>query len=910
MLTDLSLLVPSHSLDDFPLHLQGSDAAGVLEAWSALWHPALLAAAGKIPSFLFSGDSLAKSERPLVIVPSASRSYVTDDELSLAVSQGALIVDSGATRENFLARAMQLTELGDGLSESSLSAQTERIADFYALGFTYLQTELLTKRMRYTSHLDEGKFQRAVAAASQAWVANDSDLVKQQLSTAFDCLMQARSQFYPVDAFLIDIVLIAPSTIGTSLRAELANPTPKSVMLSGNTLQEIAEREPETLGLLRTAIENETVGLIVGDLAESEFLLMTHEEIFAELCAAKSIYEKHLGRTPTVFGRRRYGLTPALPQILNQAGFSAAWHVALDDGQFPESDRRKTRWEGLDDSAIDALASPPLDANRPESYISLSEELGNTMDRDFVATLIFARWPGQKLAQHNDLERSTTYSSVLGKFVTIENYFRDTEQPGNHTKFANDQYRPAYLRQAVAKNETAPISRHVRRAQDAATDQTARALATMADLIDPSNAPETPLSAAQHAEVVAAALSKPTASSQPSTTSSVLVINPLNFAQNIGLEASHDPPVPLPVIAEVPAMGFAWINPAEDTAQKSKRPEAPIAEGNVLRNRFCEVTIHPTNGGIKSIYDLRTHGNRLSQQLAIRLPGAGGSTSNAELDAAQYSQMRVDGITVVHSDAVLGRIASHGALLDGSGKKLALFTQTFSLWQHSRTVELEIQITNFVADLTSDPWNSYLACRFAWSETAADLRRSLHGCSVATEAKQILATDFISVSNGKLTTTVLPGGLPYHVRSGPRMLDTLLRVRGETESRFRLGIGIDLPHPWRAAQAIHAKPVVVPGRGEPTAKQGWLFHIAAPNVAATAWSPLIESGRVVGFKVRLLETEGNGGRVAIRSFKPATSAMHTHANDEPRSGLAIDGDAILLDIGAYEWTQVVARWTN
>src|SRR3954469_2889003 len=188
-------------------------------------------------------------------------------------------------------------------------------------------------------------------------------------------------------------------------------------MFSAGTLQEMAERQPETLALLRSVIENETVGLIGGDLAESDLPLMTHEEIFAELCAAKSIYEKHLGRTPTVFGRRRYGLTPALPQILNQAGFTAAWHVALDDGQFPERDRRKTRWEGLDDSAIDALASPPLDANKAESYIRLSEELGNTMDKDFVATLLFVRWPGQKLALHANLERSASFSTVLGKFV-------------------------------------------------------------------------------------------------------------------------------------------------------------------------------------------------------------------------------------------------------------------------------------------------------------------------------------------------------------------------------------------------------------------------------------------------------------------------------------------------------------
>src|SRR5262249_607476 len=151
--------------------------------------------------------------------------------------------------------------------------------------------------------------------------------------------------------------------------------------------------------------------------------------------------------------------------------------------------------------------------------------------------------------------------------------------------------------------------------------------------------------------------------------------------RSIDVEPSHDVAVPCPVIAELPAMGFAWINPLNDPAKDSKRRDVPIAEGNVLRNRFCELTIHPATGGIKSIYDLRTHGNRLSQQLAIRLGSGRESASNSESDAALYTQMLADGIAIVHSDAVLGRIASHGALVDGAGKKLANFTQTFSLWR-------------------------------------------------------------------------------------------------------------------------------------------------------------------------------------------------------------------------------------
>ncbi len=40
------ILLPCHSLEDFPMHHEGADADGLLAAWTALWHPALLAQTG------------------------------------------------------------------------------------------------------------------------------------------------------------------------------------------------------------------------------------------------------------------------------------------------------------------------------------------------------------------------------------------------------------------------------------------------------------------------------------------------------------------------------------------------------------------------------------------------------------------------------------------------------------------------------------------------------------------------------------------------------------------------------------------------------------------------------------------------------------------------------------------------
>jgi hypothetical protein len=92
------------------------------------------------------------------------------------------------------------------------------------------------------------------------------------------------------------------------------------------------------------------------------------------------------------------------------------------------------------------------------------------------------------------------------------------------------------------------------------------------------------------------------------------------------------------------------------------------------------------------------------------------------------------------------------------------------------------------------------------------------------------------------------------------------------------------------------------------ANSGWMYHVDAPNVAATHWSPLVEAGRVVGFRVRLLETEARRGQIRIRCFRPLKSAQRVDLNGAPRGELTIDGEAVVCEIGPYEWIQIDSRW--
>ncbi len=143
-------------------------------------------------------------------------------------------------------------------------------------------------------------------------------------------------------------------------------------------------------------------------------------------------------------------MAPALPQILDKLGFQGALHITLDDGRFPLRAQSKVRWQGDDTSTIDAIARLPRDAAQPQTFLELARRLGEAMDTDHVATIVLAHWPGMASPWYADLRRIARYTAALGRFVTLDEYFKETFAPGEHARFLADEYRSPYLKQAVA----------------------------------------------------------------------------------------------------------------------------------------------------------------------------------------------------------------------------------------------------------------------------------------------------------------------------------------------------------------------------------------------------------------------------------------------------------------------------
>ena len=92
-------------------------------------------------------------------------------------------------------------------------------ADFLALGFCHFQVEMLTRKLRYMSNLDEASLQTAALAAADEALKGDPTASRRHLQTAFDRLHDAREYLYPSEARLLDLTLVAESTLGAPLRA-------------------------------------------------------------------------------------------------------------------------------------------------------------------------------------------------------------------------------------------------------------------------------------------------------------------------------------------------------------------------------------------------------------------------------------------------------------------------------------------------------------------------------------------------------------------------------------------------------------------------------------------------------------------------------------------------------------------
>ena len=934
---ELSILLSCHSLEDFPTYHEGDDAASLLASWTGLWHPFLIHEARGIIKWHRVDDPPEELLDKLIVVPAASADNLQTGYLQRAEDAGARVISRQTCRQEIIRLALEGLEvpvIPQGL-----------IDDFLALGYFYLQIELLTRQMRYASNLDEIHFENTVCEAASFAVAGESQQAEEKIQSAFDLLSTERDHYYSVDAYLVDVNMIAGSTLGEMLREELTDSPPTNLLIPPSLYRELQETAGSA-DLVRQRLADQTLSVMCCEAEDIPNTILPAETVRESLLAGQVAYQQAFGVMPKVYGRKDFGITPNHPQWLKQLGYDAALHFLLGEGSYPESSQAKTSWEGVENSQLDCIARTPLNANRHETFLGLSNRLGETMDMDHVATLCLAHWPGQVLPWYEDMRRAARYTNALGRFVTLEEYFRDTDLPGMNERFEGDQYQAPYLKQAMIKSVPNPVSRSVRywRLNNClelleganlmlslmgtetleGVNSSRQQLIGISQILTDQGVESSLEALEQTVTELEAQVGLALAAAVPRdgvATQGTLVFNPYGSTRRLDVDNAdllNIPALEKPVYAaasgedvkqvvvDTPSLGFTWLS----SGKKREKSGPVIADKNVLKNDFFEVLVNETTGGIQSInsYDAPRH-NRGSFQLAYRRPVRKKSGRPAEVDdLANYSVMAADSVAVTASTSVYGEITVVGRIMSRAGDRLARYTQVLSLRRGSRVLDLDIEL-EIEEQPKNNPWNSYYCLRYAWDNEAASVYRTVNDVRQRASGSRLEAPQYLEVESEK-KTALLTGGLPFHRRVGRRFLDSILIVSGETNRRFQLGIGLDLPQPVHAARQFGMKPIVVNETAPPPAGQtsSSLLHVDAKNVIVTRWEAWHENDSVVGYKARLMESAGRPVRARLTSCRAVTAATQFKLNGEKITECDLDEGRVILPLTANEWVELEARF--
>ena len=634
------------------------------------------------------------------------------------------------------------------------------------------------------------------------------------------------------------------------------------------------------------------------------------------------------GAQVEVLARKRSANHPHIPAWVQATGLRRAVLASFDGAVTPNYRATVVNWTSPDGKAIDAFTRVPSAVHKAESFFNLVYTLHQSITQDSAPTLAIIHHSDPANPLYEDWLALSKLAPVLGTWTTFSRYFSDA-LAGEYVGTANaDDFFSDYLEERTNAHRPDPVSAfavqaRARRKLDGAwtfaaiyytlsaggpTDEENAQIGQLhqtedeieATGLDPipdaacGVAPEDPW-----AQKLADRLQVRAEANRPG----YMLLNPCAFTRRVALEL--DPmPDPMPIegpvkaaqsdtdrarlVVEVPPLGFAWIPAKGVPGTMHHRPRIRMADGNTVRNEYFEAEIDPATGGLKAFKDARLRMARLGMQLVFN-PGS-----------------RTEGrsVKVLHSSSALGEIVSEGVVFNENNEELATFRLRLRAWLMRPLLDMHIEIEPKHAP-SGYPWHAYYGARFAWRDDRSALLRGVNGMSMQTTHTRPVSPDFVEVKLGRNGTTILTGGLPFHQRQGPRMLDVIMIPEGEQTRTFDLGLALDRDYPMQAAIGMISPLAVVPTEKGPPhiGPSGWLFHVDSPNLLLINMRPTDDGGR--SFIATFLETSGvHGGTAELRCVRDPSGATLLDGDDQPTTGLTVVGDAVRLDFAAGELLRV------
>ena len=406
--TNLVIALPCDDFEDFPAEQRGPNAKNLLACWTGLWHPALIKQTNSVPEIQSTAETAgfwqsADVQAPLIIIPDISA-----DKLDSATLMGwtancdALVIEELTDRRQIIEQAAFNSE---DLNHWKDSVAEEIVNDFYALGYAYLQTMLMSLQLRYSTNLDRVDFDAKVVAAAEAAIAGDQQQTSDKLFACFDTLLEEKNSYYPVEPHICELLLTHPNTLGSSLTKQLeSSDAPISILISGQDARKLANKNQPTVEVIKQRIEAKKLSLVGGLDVELDDNLVSGQTVANQLATGRESFRDVFGSPPNVFARRSFGLNPTTPSLLNSFGFEGAIHANFSNGTIPSLGSGAMRWTSDSDEHILAISELPMDAADSGTFLNLGVELGEMIDAAHSATALLTHWPNKACQSLDDLK--------------------------------------------------------------------------------------------------------------------------------------------------------------------------------------------------------------------------------------------------------------------------------------------------------------------------------------------------------------------------------------------------------------------------------------------------------------------------------------------------------------------------
>ena len=932
---ELILLSPYRLPSHHTLYLADDDVAAFLNGLAALWRPALLRGATGPPRIASPYDHEEPKPGVVYATPTSPPLLLPDDWLHRVKAAGSVAFKASPGRDATFAALKEalLAAAPEGAAPDPLiDLDAGRTAPFLGVGFGHAILGALFEAMSHDNMLDAAAFWKEVQDAVAALTGDDADAPRRLLTAAAERMLSARDVLYPASVHLVDLALLDDAHPDAPWPASFDKGLPLNLIACAALLERVGRDQPERLAKLRERVAVDLAEVCGGPYRERPDALLPVESQMWNLLKGQAVTKVLLGQEARVFGRRRFGFHPHTPLLLQSVGISRALLLTFDESVIPTHRTTVVNWPSPDGKQVQCFTRTPLPADSPQTFFHLAHHLHRTIMQDHAATLPLLHRGAPAGPWYDDWLELTRLAPVLGRWTTLSAYLAEV-MAGDYTSPATaDEFHGDTLVERANPPEGAPVgperrepvSGFARQARARRRIDSAWALAALnrglggridgpdggsfedylTRLEDQTEGEATaPLEELAKAQDLAAAVlaRRLTARGKPDNPG-YLVLNPCSFNRRVALElggvsglipqggavkASQFDDGVGRVVVEVPALGFAWF-PREGPPGPPPSPgRMRLADDRCVRNEYFEAEIDPATGGLRGIRDHRTRANRLGQQIVFN-PG---------------STTHVQQIRTTSTGPALGEIITETVLLDAKDEVLASVRQRFRAWVGRPLLEMRIDFKP-VRPPQGYPWHAYYGARFAWRDDKATLTRGVAGAPYATSHTRPETPDYMELQADGRKTTIFPGGLPFHQRHGGRMLDVILLVQGEGTLSFELAVGLDREHPMQTALGVATPvPVVETGMGPPhVGSAGWLFHLDAPNLVLTSLRPAADGADAV--TARLLEVGGVGGPARWRCVRDPKQARLVDAHGEALLDLAVQGDAVQLDVGRNDLVQM------